>query len=299
MVTAITSAFGDPTRRGIYLYVHGLDQGATASDVASHFDLHPNVARHHLDKLAGGGYLHVKVQRSTSGAGRPSKHYLASSAPDGLGLPLGLGPMRIGSPGGNPNPSNPNPSNPKPGDQKPSEQKPSDLAEGNPADGDTAGGNPVRRDPVLITLLGRALAALDPADAEALATEVGYDYGRALARNMGDAADQHRSMRSALQAVAEALTAQGFAAHTETRANGTGSGGTRAGETHTGQMHIVSEHCPFAEAVAANPVICAVDRGMVAGLVSQLLGTAPGETTVALQASRPMGDDRCVTAVGP
>src|SRR3546814_10155858 len=63
-VTAITSAFGDPTRREIYLFVHARSEadpegqpgrGVTAADVAEQFLLHPNVARHHLDKLASGG----------------------------------------------------------------------------------------------------------------------------------------------------------------------------------------------------------------------------------------------------
>ena len=53
-VTAITSAFGDPTRRDIYLFAHEHPDGVTASEVAAHFELHPNVARHHLDKLADG-----------------------------------------------------------------------------------------------------------------------------------------------------------------------------------------------------------------------------------------------------
>jgi predicted ArsR family transcriptional regulator len=73
-VTAITSAFGDPTRREIYLYVHASDGGATAGDVAETFDLHPNVARHHLDKLVAGAYVEVTVARPAGGgAGRPSK----------------------------------------------------------------------------------------------------------------------------------------------------------------------------------------------------------------------------------
>ena len=38
------------------------DEGVTASEVAERFELHPNVARHHLDKLAGGGYLEVTVR---------------------------------------------------------------------------------------------------------------------------------------------------------------------------------------------------------------------------------------------
>ena len=43
-VTAITGAFGDPTRRDIYLFVREHDSGITATTAASHFDLHPNVA---------------------------------------------------------------------------------------------------------------------------------------------------------------------------------------------------------------------------------------------------------------
>src|SRR5436309_11014426 len=79
VVTAITSAFGDPTRRDIYLFARGADTGVTASQVAEQFELHPNVARHHLDKLAGGGYVEVGVDGGAEGerarAGRPSKRY--------------------------------------------------------------------------------------------------------------------------------------------------------------------------------------------------------------------------------
>ncbi|MGH3282109.1 MAG: helix-turn-helix domain-containing protein, partial [Trebonia sp.] len=59
-VAAVTSAFGDPTRRQIYLYVRDHEEdGVTASEVAGKFALHSNVARHHLDKLTAGGYLDV------------------------------------------------------------------------------------------------------------------------------------------------------------------------------------------------------------------------------------------------
>ena len=75
-VSAITSAFGDPTRRAVYLYVRESDNGATAAQVAEHFNLHPNVARHHLDKLSAGGYVEASVEKPYGGgAGRPSKHY--------------------------------------------------------------------------------------------------------------------------------------------------------------------------------------------------------------------------------
>src|SRR5215213_1644810 len=87
-VTAATSAFGDATRRDIYLFAHDAEDGVTTAEVARRFGLHPNVARHHLDKLAAGGYLRVQVGRpaapaspaspaqpARAGAGRPSKRY--------------------------------------------------------------------------------------------------------------------------------------------------------------------------------------------------------------------------------
>src|SRR5215216_3754386 len=66
-VSAITDAFGDPTRRRIYLFTrdHAGPEGVTASAVATEVGVHPNVARHHLDKLAAGGYVEV-VARPTS-----------------------------------------------------------------------------------------------------------------------------------------------------------------------------------------------------------------------------------------
>src|SRR3954463_1329685 len=79
-VSAITDAFGDPTRRRIYLFTrdHGGPEGVTASAVATEVGVPPNVARHHLDKLAAGGYVEV-VGRGAAGerrAGRPSKRYV-------------------------------------------------------------------------------------------------------------------------------------------------------------------------------------------------------------------------------
>ncbi len=223
VVTAITSAFGDPTRREIYLLARSRDDGVTATEVAKHFELHPNVARHHLDKLSGGGYLEVGTTRGGSGAGRPSKRYRATTLGDQLDLP-------------------------------------------------------VRHDDVLVTLLGRALDLLPREQAEAMAEEVGVEYGRLMAQRMGANPDQQRSFRSALHTVADALTAHGFAAHAEKRND---------------ELRIVSEHCPFGDAVMANPVICAVDRGMMKGMVAELYG----ESTLAIESSKPMGDDICVTAL--
>jgi predicted ArsR family transcriptional regulator len=225
-VTAITSAFGDPTRREIYLFAHEHPEGITAAEAAEHFDLHANVARHHLDKLAAGGYLEVTVERAANaGAGRPSKRYRATQ-----------------------------------------EQVTLEVT--------------VRHDDLLVSLLGRALAMLPPDVAEHMAEEVGVEYGVAMARSVGPTGEGPRSFRAALHAVADALTAHGFAAHAEKR---------------NGELRIVSEHCPFGDTVIEHPVICAVDRGMVKGMLSALVG----KTSTDLEASIPKGDGFCVTTVSP
>ena len=234
-VSAITNAFGDPTRRGIYLFARerrarGTADGVTAAEVAEHFGLHSNVARHHLDKLAAGGYLDVTVERTEGArAGRPSKRYRSSAA------------------------------------------APIDVA--------------VRSDDLVLQLLGRALALVPHAAAEAMAEEVGKDYGRAMARTFSGAIPSgdelvagQRSLRSAMQTIADALTAHGFAAHAEQRND---------------QLRIISNHCPFGDVAIDHPVICAVDRGMVKGM----LGALYGDATVSTESSLPRGDAFCTTAV--
>jgi predicted ArsR family transcriptional regulator len=78
--------------------------------------------------------------------------------------------------------------------------------------------------------------------------------------------------------VADALTAHGFAAHTESRNN---------------QLRIVNNHCPFGDVAIEHPVICAVDRGMVKGM----LGALYGDADVSTLASLPQGDTFCATVV--
>jgi predicted ArsR family transcriptional regulator len=227
-VSAVTNAFGDPTRREIYLFVRDAPEDVTASAVAAKFDLHPNVARHHLEKLTSGGYLTVAISRpdddtSARPAGRPSKRYRASELDHALALPM-------------------------------------------------------RHDDVLARLLARALDALGPEQAEAIADEVGYEYGRDLAEKM-DPGTGHRSVRTALAAVADALTAHGFAAHAE---------------SDGAELTIVSECCPFGDTAQAYPhVVCALDRGMIRGMLSGLYG----ETTPRFDVSRPDGADHCVARV--
>ena len=111
-----------------------------------------------------------------------------------------------------------------------------------------------------------------------MAEEVGIEYGRVMAGSLGGTGDGQRSFRSALHAVADALTAHGFAAHAE---------------KHGNELRIVSEHCPFGGAEVVHPVLCAVDRGMVRGM----LGALYGDTSPELESSIPMGDEVCVTAV--
>jgi predicted ArsR family transcriptional regulator len=223
-VTAITSAFGDPTRREIYLWLRDRSEGVTASDVAEHFELHSNVARHHLDKLAAGGYVEVATARPTGGgAGRPSKRYSTV------------------------------------GDENPIEFA-------------------VRHDDLLVSLLGKSLALLPDEVAARMAEEVGIQYGRSLAESLGSQESAQRSFRSALHAVADALTAHGFAAHAEKQGD---------------ELRIVAQHCPFGDAAIEHPVICAVDRGLVKGMLSSLYG----ETRPATETTQALGSETCVTVV--
>jgi predicted ArsR family transcriptional regulator len=137
---------------------------------------------------------------------------------------------------------------------------------------------PLRHDDVLVELLGRALAALGPERAEQLAEAVGVDYGRGMAASMSPGSDRHRSFQAALHAVADALTAHGFAAHAE---------------RHGDELRIVSEHCPFGGVAIEHPVICAVDRGMVQGMLEALYGH---QLTTETALSLPTGGEHCVTA---
>ena len=182
--------------------------------MAERFELHPNVARHHLEKLAAGGYLEVSAARvSTGGAGRPSKRYRVTARPMQLEFP-------------------------------------------------------VRHDDLLVTLLGKALVAAAGGRGRgawprrSAPSTAGRWRPRVQRRRRPGAG---RSAR-ALHTVADALTAHGFAAHAESR---------------DGRLRIISEHCPFGDAAIEHPVICAVDRGMVRGM----LGALYGETTPATEAS--------------
>jgi predicted ArsR family transcriptional regulator len=221
VVAAVTGAFGDPTRREIYLYVRAHPAASTA-EVASTFSLHPNVARHHLNRLVSGGYLQVTMTRDGQAVGRPAQRF--SSVND-----------------------------------------------------DLLGGLVDKRDDLLVLLLREALELLGPEDAEQMAAKVGEDYGRMLATRMSPDEGQ-RSVRAAMRTIAETLTAHGFAAHVE---------------DHGATTAVVAEQCPFGDAASIPPVLCAVDRGMVKGLLAGLCGdTKQGRLPIVLS-SRARGDDTC------
>ena len=78
----LTSTLGDPTRRSIYLTVRESADPVTAAQIAAEFDIHANVARHHLDRLADEGYLEITRKRPEGkngpGAGRPAKCYTST-----------------------------------------------------------------------------------------------------------------------------------------------------------------------------------------------------------------------------
>ena len=201
--------------------------GATATEVASRFSLHPNVARHHLERLASGGYVDVTMERADGGgAGRPSKRFRA----------IGPDPTL-------------------------------DLL--------------TRRDDLLVLLLQEALQMLGPQAAEGMAERVGEEYGRQLAGQMSPG-DGQRSLRTAMHAIADTLTAHGFAAHAEDQGTATA---------------VVADNCPFGDAASQYPVLCAVDRGMVKGLLAGLCGDDPGTVPVVLSSPRARDDDACSAVV--
>lgn len=222
-ISDLTSALGDPTRRAIYVAVRESASPMTTSRVAELFELHANVARHHLDKLAADGWLVVShrrpVGKSGPGAGRPAKTYEASDRE----VSLHFAP---------------------------------------------------RRYELLVDLLMRVLARVAPDDLARIAVEVGTEYGRELADEIG--APEESGYAEAIQAVSVAMTGLGFSMDPDI----------------DGQQ-LLTSHCPFGEAAADHPdVVCSLDRGIVTGLVGSL---AAGCRPVLIPHTSP--EDHCVTQV--
>ena len=69
-------ALRSTTRASIYEHLRRVGAGQTVRDIAGAFELHPNVARTHLETLADAGLV-VVSSRKHPGGGRPAKLYLA------------------------------------------------------------------------------------------------------------------------------------------------------------------------------------------------------------------------------
>jgi predicted ArsR family transcriptional regulator/TusA-related sulfurtransferase len=73
-VVSVARALGSTTRAAIYEHLQGSGGPLTVRDIAGAFDLHPNVARTHLETLADAGLVTVG-RRKHPGGGRPAKVY--------------------------------------------------------------------------------------------------------------------------------------------------------------------------------------------------------------------------------
>lgn len=222
-ISDLTSALGDPTRRAIYVAVRESPEPVTVSRIADLFGIHTNVARHHLEKLAGDGWLIVAHRRHTGksgpGAGRPAKTYEASSRE----LSIHFAP---------------------------------------------------RRYELLVDLLMRVLGRVAPDEIRRVAEEVGNEYGRELAEEIG--APDDAGYVDSVQAVAVAMTGLGFSMDPDLEG-----------------QRLLTSHCPFGEAATDHPdIVCSLDRGIVTGLIGSM---AAGCSPVLIPHTRP--DDDCVTQV--
>jgi predicted ArsR family transcriptional regulator len=135
----------------------------------------------------------------------------------------------------------------------------------------------MRRDALLVALLEMALERLGPDAAEQMSHDVGVDYGRTLGAAVMPT-DSSRSVKTAMASIAGLLTAHGFAARAE---------------EHELEQSVVSENCPFGSAAQHHPVLCAVDRGLISGMLE---GLGAERTTVTLT-SRARGDEVCRVTV--
>ena len=198
---ALTGSLGDATRRGVYIAVRESPDPLTAGQIAEMFDIHPNVARHHLDRLATDEYLTITRKRPSGrtgpGAGRPAKCYAASDKEIELHYPS-------------------------------------------------------QRMDLLTTLLLDLVNELAPETASAAARNIGYRYGENLAQEIGLPTD--KGFAQSVRAVAQAMTGMGFQM-----------------EADVHNSRFVTSHCPFGQTAMNHPeVICALDQGLIGGLMGSI-----------------------------
>ena len=188
-IETITGALGDTTRRGIYVMIREAHQPVTASQIAANFQIHPNVARHHLDRLTNDGFTRVSARQSEhTSAGRPAKRYEVTEKSVTVQY---------------------------------SARKYDRLAE------------------LLATIIGR----LDDGTANAVAEEVGHDYGRKLGADDG--------YEVAAMAVAPSMMSSGLGASTVASEN-----------------RIVARFCPMWGTPQEEPeILRSLDEGIVQGLL--------------------------------
>ena len=134
----------------------------------------------------------------------------------------------------------------------------------------------MRRDALLVALLEMALERLGPTLGDNGARR--RRRVRPNARRRRLARTTRPTVKAAMVSVAGLLTAHGFAARAE---------------SHDSSSSVVSDNCPFGSAALHHPVLCAVDRGLIPGMLE---GLGAERTTVTLT-SKALGDDACrVTA---
>jgi predicted ArsR family transcriptional regulator len=131
----------------------------------------------------------------------------------------------------------------------------------------------MRRDALLVALLEMALERLGPEAAESMSHDVGVEYGRTLAATVGSG-EPNLSLKAAMESIAGILTAHGFAARAE---------------EHNLALSVVLDNCPFGTAAQHHPVLCAVDRGLISGMLD---GLGAERRSVTLT-SRARGDVDC------
>jgi len=88
---ALAQVLSDERRRSIYLFVTQSHRAVTVNEVAEHFAVHRNAAKHHLDRLLEAGLLRAEFRRVNGrrgpGAGRPSKLYSAGDVEVSFSVP--------------------------------------------------------------------------------------------------------------------------------------------------------------------------------------------------------------------
>lgn len=82
----IANTLADETRYSIYELFLQTQQAYTVQQIANHFNIHPNVARSHLTKLAEIQIIEADYEKTGKG-GRPGRIYKVSNNPVQLSIP--------------------------------------------------------------------------------------------------------------------------------------------------------------------------------------------------------------------